>query len=284
MDETFNEFYKFGDLLVIHGRDIVTALAILVIGLIATQWLIRHLRQVLQKRIAKPPLLNPLIMSLNILMIALVAALALSFIGVPAIVIRRILLAALLGGIGLIVLFRPYLPTLPYKVGNTVEMGGLLGKVEATTFLHTRLRTFDGRTLFIPNRMVFNDIVSNYHYTPTRQIRLYLTIGYREDMLKAKTLLKRVLTEDPRIQEKPAPTVYVLSLTENGVVLSARGWVENQKFFKARCELYERVKLLFDDEGIAFAHPQRDVHLDGQSGGWTEQDTPYRENPVEERI
>lgn len=172
----------------------------------------------------------------------------------------------------------------PLQTAFPVEMGGLLGKVEATTFLHTRLRTFDGRTLFIPNRMVFNDIVSNYHFTPTRQIRLYVTIGYREDLLKAKALLIRVLKEDPRIQEKPAPTVYVISLAENGVYLSARGWVENQKFFKARCELYERVKFLFDQEGIGFAHPQRDVHLYGRSVRCMEQDGMCPEKLDNERM
>jgi small conductance mechanosensitive channel len=180
---------------------------------------------------------------------------------VPAIIIRRILLAAILTAVGLIVIFRPYIPSLPYKVGNTIEVGGLIGKVEATTFLNTRLKTFDGKTLFIPNRMIINDIVNNYHFTPNRQVRINVTISYRDDVQKVKEVLERILLDEARILEKPVPRVYVTNLGENGVELSARGWVENKKYLRARSDLLEKTKMRFDEEGITIAFPQRGVHL-----------------------
>jgi hypothetical protein len=87
------------------------------------------------------------------------------------IVIARVFIAVTLAVIGVAVIFRRYLPTLPFKVGDTVQVGGRLGKVEATTVLNTRLRTFDGKTVFMPNRKILNEDVINYHFTPERQIR-----------------------------------------------------------------------------------------------------------------
>lgn len=69
-------------------------------------------------------------------------------------------------------MFRPYLPRLPFKVGNTIKSGGLLGRVEATTFSNTRMRTFDGKTVWIPNNKLFKDYLLNYHYTLNRKIHL----------------------------------------------------------------------------------------------------------------
>jgi small conductance mechanosensitive channel len=67
-----------------------------------------------------------------------------------------------LAAIGLMVFLRPFLPTLPFKVGNTIKAADLMGKVEAIRFLNTRLQTFDGKTFFVPNRKILDDIVINY--------------------------------------------------------------------------------------------------------------------------
>jgi small conductance mechanosensitive channel len=140
-----------------------------------------------------------------------------------------------------------------------------VGKVEATTVLHTRLKTFDGKTLFIPNRMILNDVVNNYHFTPTRRIRVDVRISYHDDLLKAKQLLKEILADDSRVLEKPAPNAYVTNLGENGVELSARAWVENRNYLKARSNLLEKTKLRFDREGITIPFPQRHVHLNDRA-------------------
>jgi small conductance mechanosensitive channel len=199
------------------------------------------------------------------LLIVIVVGEALRYVGVEAIVIRRIFLAVALAAVGIVILVRPYLPTLPYKVGNMVEAGGLLGKVEATTMLNTRLKTFDGKIVFVPNRMILNDIVVNYHLTPERQIRLVIPIRYRDDLLKAKKVIADIMAEDPRILNNPAARVFVLNLAEMGVELGARPWVKNVDYWRTRGDLLEKIKLRLDQEGITIAVPQREVRLSDQS-------------------
>jgi small conductance mechanosensitive channel len=110
--------------------------------------------------------------------------------------------------------------------------------------------------------MILNDILTNYHFTPTRRIRAGVTISYRDDLQKAKKVLVEVFAGDPNVLEKPAPRVYVTELGDDGVELSARGWVENAKYLRIRSDLLEKIKLRFDQEGIKISFPQRDVHLD----------------------
>jgi small conductance mechanosensitive channel len=113
--------------------------------------------------------------------------------------------------------------------------------------------------------MILNDIVNNYHFTPTRRVRVNVTISYHDDLLKAKQLLKEILADDSRVLQKPAPNVYITNLGDNGVELSARAWVENRNYLKVRSDLLEKTKLCFDREGITIALPQRYVHLNNRS-------------------
>ena len=235
-------------------------MAILVFGLILARMLVRLIRLTLQRFTAKQTVISSVSNALHLLLIIIVVATALEVAGMHTVIIRRILASITLAAIGLIVLFRPYIPTLPFKVGNTIKTGDLFGKVEATTFLNTRLRTFDGKTVFVPNSKILNDFVINYHFTDTRRIKINVGIGYDQDLLKAKQILEAIMIEDPRVKVKPRPVVYVLNLANSCVELGGRCWVDNLKFWTTRCELIEKTKLRFDQEGITIAFPQLDVH------------------------
>ncbi len=79
--------------------------------------------------------------------------------------------------IGIWVLFKSYLPALPFQEGNVIRTGDLLGRVESVTLLNTRLKTFDGKTIFVPNSKIMNDYLINYHYTPSRRIAIHVGKG-----------------------------------------------------------------------------------------------------------
>ena len=44
----------------------------------------------------------------------------------------------------------PFLPRLPFKIGQMVEIRGVLGTVDSITTYHTTIRKFDGTIVFIP--------------------------------------------------------------------------------------------------------------------------------------
>jgi small conductance mechanosensitive channel len=264
-----SDWRKAGDFIIQQGQEILIAAAIFLVALIAVKFLIAYLRKTLPRYFENQYLVSTVITSLNILLIVLVIAISLHYLGVQDLVIRRLLVAIALVAVGFIVLLKPFIPTLPFKTGNTIEIEGLIGKVEAMTFAHTRMKTFDGKTLFIPNQMLYKSIVNNFNFTPTRRVRVKVGIGYKDDILKAKQVLKEIMESDPRVLKKPAPAVYVMELGENSVNLSARCWVENAKYLRVLSDTTEKVKLRFDEEGISIPYPQRDVHVDGGLTGLT---------------
>jgi len=276
MEEQLAKFKSVGDMIASHGQDVVVALIILVVGLIATKMLTRLFRSILGRFDLKPAMVSTASNVFYVVLVMIAVATALHYAGIQAIVIRRILLSISVVVVGVIVIFRPLFPTLPFKVGNTIMAGDLLGKVEATTFLNTRLRTFDGKTIYVPNRKILDDIVVNYHFTPNRRIYLDVGIRYDQDLLKAKRVIETLMIEDTRVQASPRPVVYVTELAGSSVDLSGRCWVKNLEYWKTKCDLIEKIKLRFDHEGIVIAYPQLDVHYYGEQSQTAQRMEPYQ--------
>ena len=74
-------------------------------------------------------------------------------------------------------------------------------------------------------------------------------------------MLMEMMEADDRVMQSPAPSVIVGELGDNSVNLVARPWIRFKDSPSIQADMTERVKLRFDEEGISFPYPQRDVHL-----------------------
>jgi len=251
---------RFGDLMANHGPEVITSLLVLIVGLLAVKWFVRKLKTVLGRVFKNSTFVAIIGNIVGIVLFAFVITSASLEAGLKLEPVISSLTVLSLVAVGVVILFRPLIPTLPFKVGNVVKAGDLLGRIEATTILNTRLKTFDGKTFFVPNRKILDDIVINYHFTKTRRVKIDLGLRYDQDLMKAKRLLEEIMIADPRVKAKPAPVVYVLNLSRDCVELGGRCWVDNPKYWVSRCDLLEKTKLGFDNAGLAFAFRQLDVH------------------------
>jgi len=261
MNETFTKLSELNNIALSYGKELVIALAILVFGLIVAQYLRKYSGTLLKRIIPNPSLVATIANVLYVLFLLFLVVFVLKEAGVNILVIRRVLLMVTLAAVALIVVFRPYIPSLPFKVGNIIKTSDFMGKVEATTFLNTRIKTFDGKTVFIPNSKILNDYVINYHFTPHRRVAIEIGVKYDQDIMKAKQILETLFIEDPRILSTPRPAVNVKGWEQGAVILWARGWADNAKSFITKCELKEKTTLRFQNEGIIMAFTRRDLHL-----------------------
>ena len=262
MNDTFSRLQGLNDIALTYGKELVVALGVLVFGLIALQYFKKYFSILLTRVIpTKPSLVATITDVLYVLLMLFLVVTVLKQAGVDPLVIRRLLLIVTLAVVALITIFRPYIPSLPFKVGNIIKTSEFIGKVEATTFINTRIKTFDGKTVFIPNSKIINDYVINYHFTPYRRVDFEVGVKYDQDIMKAKQILEGLFIEDPRILKTPRPAVNVRGWEQGSVRLWVRGWAENAKAFIIKCELMEKLTLRFQNEGIIMAFTRRDLHL-----------------------
>ncbi|MBU2516955.1 MAG: mechanosensitive ion channel family protein [Proteobacteria bacterium] len=252
---------EFSDMGQMYGPMVLKALAFLLVGLLAAKsayWLCRRYLPRLGLEARTAGVVGAV---LFVVVLAVALTFCLRLIGLEPRLLVRLMLAAAITALVLAFLLKPLLPNLPFKVGNTVQIDGLFGKVEGTNLFHTRLKTFKGRTVFIPNSKVLNGTVVNFHFTPNLRVDLDVTVSYQADLAKAEEIMLRIMGEHQHVLPKPPPRFWVLRFGDSGVEISGRCWVPNVKAFRTRVECFKRIKAAFDQEGIPFGRARRAVLL-----------------------
>lgn len=252
---------EFSDLSVTYGPMVLKALAFLLVGLLAAKLFYWLCRGQLPRLGVQPRTAGMVGAVLFVLALAVALTFCLRLMGMNPHLVVRLMLAAAITALVLAFLLKPLLPNLPFKVGNTVQIEGLFGKVEATNLFHTRLKTFKGRTVFIPNSKILNGTVVNFHFTPNLRVDLDVTVSYQADLDKAEEIMLKIMSEQKFVLPKPPPRFWVLRFGESGVEISGRCWVPNVKAFRTKVQCFKQIKTEFDQAGIPFGRARRAVLL-----------------------
>ncbi len=114
----------------------------------------------------------------------------------------------------------------PFRVGDTVELDSYKGTVVALNLRNSRIKTFDGKDIFIPNANVIKNPVVNY--TMDGFLRYDFTIGldYGADVNKAISIILETMQQIPGIlQEKKNISVSVSKLGTSTLDLKVYYWL-----------------------------------------------------------
>lgn len=151
-----------------------------------------------------------------------------------------------------------------YKVGDKIRLDtGEVGIVHEITMRSTRVQTYDGNIIIIPNSNMAKAKIINYAQ-PIYMERGVIPFGviYGSNVEKTKEVAKRALASMDGILEDPGPTVDFLELAD--YYLSFRGtfWVSDftTRWDKER-EAVQRIYEELYKEGIEFAFPTRTLHM-----------------------
>lgn len=166
-------------------------------------------------------------------------------------------LANFAGGI-LIIIFKPF------KVGDYVSAQGISGTVQEISIFTTKISTDTNQMAVIPNGNLSNDKVINYSLLPQRREMMTVSIGYEDNIKKAKEVLLELAVNHPKIindGSQPKPMIMVSSLGDSSIDLSFRYWTNTGDFWAVRWWMLENIKNTLDAEGISIPYPQQDVHI-----------------------
>ncbi|MCO6435899.1 MAG: mechanosensitive ion channel [Phycisphaerae bacterium] len=255
-------------LLEAYGPKVLQALAVLIVGWIASRIIRGAVRRLMVRAKVDATLTGFIAHLAYMLLLALVVVTALQQLGVQSTSFVAIIGAAglavgfaLQGSLAnfaagvMLIFFRPF------RVGDYIQAGGIGATVEEIQIFATTFRTPDNVRVIVPNSSITNGVITNYSANPTRRIDLEFGIGYGDDTTKAKAIIEDILAKDARILKDPAPTVAVAALADSSVNIVCRPWVNSPEYWAVRFDLLETVKRAFDDNGITIPFPQRDVHV-----------------------
>ena len=149
----------------------------------------------------------------------------------------------------------------PFKNGDFIEVGGLAGNISEIRFMNTIITTVDNKRIIIPNSDLTKNRIVNYSAEKERRVDLTFSIGYDDDIAKAKSVILETATQNSAVLQDPAPVVYVNSHGASAVELTVRLWCLNADYWNVYFAMQESVKLAFDKNKINIPYEQLDVHI-----------------------
>jgi len=157
----------------------------------------------------------------------------------------------------------------PFQIDELVRIGEYLGTVEDVGFRSTRIRTFDGHLVTIPNNITANSVVENLGKRPYIRRKSDITITYNSGHTKAQRaveIIKEILAAVPEINTDPqqSPRVYFSDFNDSSLNIYMCYWVKPADYWLYQ-QVNQRVNIemmrRFEAEGIEFAFPSRTLYI-----------------------
>ena len=281
IESAFNEFYNnFIDQLPGLGLGIM----IIVLGVLIGIWLGRFFTKRISKRTSDPLMSKFLGKAIRFTIIVTAIMLGLKAAGLGGIA-TGILTAAGASAVvlgfafkdigenfiaGIILAFNR-----PFDVNDTVEIGDNFGKVKALEFRYTKLKTFDGKDVYIPNSDVLTKPATNYTEDGFFRWSFVIGIAYEDNIDGAKQTVMEALRKDPMVIEDEEHENFVIEdeLATSTVNLKVFFWVDTKDFRRqaliTKGNVVRVVKEALEDNGYYLPADIQEIKLYGGEKDFT---------------
>lgn len=244
------------------------AVILLVMGILAIRIVLRLLRKSLSSTKLEKAAHTLIISLISVMLYVLLGLIVASSLGIDVtgvVALASVLtlslslalqnmLANVIGGFTL-------LYTHPFRSGDYVEIAGQGGTVREINMSYTMLATPDNKLISIPNSIVVAAQIVNYSAEETR--RIALDVGAAYDIPTQKVIDALVLAGSvDNVLLDPAPTAVITGYGDSAVLYSLRLWVKTADYWDVYFAVNQRIKQIFDEQGISIPYPQLQVHLE----------------------
>jgi small conductance mechanosensitive channel len=147
----------------------------------------------------------------------------------------------------------------PFKVGDAVSAGGVIGTVEEIGLFGTVINTPDNVRTIVGNSKIFSDNIQNFSANPYRRVDLTATISNDVDHQKAIELLKERLRSVPNVLSTPSPDVDLLQFTPAGPLLCVRPYCRNEQYWQVYFDTNRVIREAFGAAGFPAPMPSYSV-------------------------
>ncbi|WP_396143078.1 mechanosensitive ion channel family protein [Flavobacterium sp.] len=248
---------QFFDVLISYSPKLISAFIILFVGIYVIRFINRLVKKLMAQRELDPTLTKFLADILNWVLRVLLFVTFISKLGIETSSFVAILGAAGLavglslqgslsnfaGGM-LIILFKPF------RVGDTIEAQGVIGTVTEIQIFVTKLISANNQTIYIPNGILSNGIITNFSVEGMRRVDLVFSLSYETNIKEAKEVVLEVMKSHSKVLKNPEPIVVVKDLSDSAIHLAIRPWSKNEDFGEVSSDILENCKAAFDKKGI----------------------------------
>lgn len=150
----------------------------------------------------------------------------------------------------------------PFRVGDVVEINGIVGKVMKIGIKTSRIKTLSGEELVVPNQNVTTSNIRNYKRMRERRIEVTFGVVYNtpaEKLKKILTLVKETLEDENKAE---LDRIHLKELGESAIVYEMVYYVKSSDYsvyMDIQQDINFEILTKFEKEDIELAYPTHTV-------------------------
>jgi small-conductance mechanosensitive channel len=158
---------------------------------------------------------------------------------------------------GLILVFeRPILP------GDTVEVNNLMGTVKKIGVRSSKVSTFDGAEVVVPNtNLISNDLINWTLSNNIKRVEILIGTGYDSDPNQVLELLLECANNYTHLVKDPPPVALFSDFGDSSLNFRLRFWVHFEIGLQAKSDVSIDIYNKFKEHHIEIPFPQQDLHI-----------------------
>ena len=153
----------------------------------------------------------------------------------------------------------------PFEIDDAVNIEGTTGTVSEVGVRHSKIVTFDGTVLTVPNSKIASSIIENYTKSEKRRVKFNVGVTYDTSITKikkAKQIIKDIVNEVEGT-EKNTCAVRLMEFGDFSVNLTVIYYIKDKsKLFDIKDEVNMLIKEQLDKAKIDMAFPTQTIYLE----------------------
>ncbi len=151
----------------------------------------------------------------------------------------------------------------PLRVGDRVQLGDLLGVISTIGIRASRVRTFDGADVIVPNGDLLSSQVINWTLSDRkRRVIIPVGVAYGTPLREVLELLEGVARANPEVLDDPPPEALFIGFGDSYYDLQLRAFTQSERgWMPVASDLGVAINEALSEAGITIPFPQRDINM-----------------------
>jgi small conductance mechanosensitive channel len=137
----------------------------------------------------------------------------------------------------------------PFKVGDFVSVGGVVGTVRELGLFGTVIVTPDNVNTIIGNGKIFGDTIQNFSVLPVRRVDRVAQLAGSVDVLDAISRLKTAVAQIPNVSTDMPPEVNLIDIKLEGPQIAVRPYTHTDHYWQVYFDTNEAIVRVCKEAG-----------------------------------
>ncbi|MEM9274967.1 MAG: mechanosensitive ion channel family protein [Cyanobacteria bacterium P01_F01_bin.143] len=150
----------------------------------------------------------------------------------------------------------------PFRIDDQIVIGDYEGTVERIDIRTTKIRTYDGERILVPNSEVFTSAVRVRTAFNQRRTDLAVGVDYNTPLPYAKQILQKAISQVEGVLENKAPEIDLVNFGDSSIDFVVRYWTypRQPQVRQIQSEAIMAIKEALDAANISIPYPIRTLY------------------------